>query len=128
MDEKIKSLDLTYLEDRLIKAEKWLKEDAIESVRRYKKFLYLILKHPNVTFVPDEDIDEVWHAHILHTKQYHRDCLNIFGRFIHHRPVLSTDTDQDRKQMVDNFELTSSLYFDEFNEFYPKNFHASELI
>lgn len=32
------------------------------------------------------DVDEVWHAHILHTQTYAEDCEDYFGHFLHHLP------------------------------------------
>lgn len=36
---------------------------------------------------PTGDVDEVWHAHILHTRQYAEDCSTYCGFFIHHNPL-----------------------------------------
>jgi hypothetical protein len=29
-------------------------------------------------------VDEMWHAHILSTREYHRFCEQEFGRYVHH--------------------------------------------
>lgn len=36
--------------------------------------------------IPSLDIDEAWHAFILHSKEYADYCMGRFGRFIHHVP------------------------------------------
>lgn len=36
--------------------------------------------------VPSLELDEAWHAFILHSKDYADYCLKRFGRFIHHVP------------------------------------------
>src|SRR5260370_1007803 len=33
-----------------------------------------------------DDVDQVWHAHILHTIQYRSDRDRIFGEYLDHRP------------------------------------------
>lgn len=45
-------------------------------------------KHPGQWLVPSPDVDEIWHAHILHTREYARDCEDVFGPggFLHHSP------------------------------------------
>ena len=44
--------------------------------------------------VPTKEIDEAWHAFILHTQEYAAYCLNRFGKFIHHRPFDILDEDK----------------------------------
>ncbi len=39
---------------------------------------------------PTLDVDKVWHAHILHTEKYARDCDSYFGYFFHHTPEEGT--------------------------------------
>lgn len=39
----------------------------------------------------DADMDEVWHSHILHTREYAVDCLQYFGYFLHHQPLSSDE-------------------------------------
>lgn len=34
------------------------------------------------------DVDNYWHAHVLHTQQYREDCDYVFGRFLEHVPCL----------------------------------------
>ncbi|QLH43881.1 MAG: hypothetical protein HWD59_15100 [Coxiellaceae bacterium] len=35
---------------------------------------------------PSRDIDEIWHAHILHTQDYTEFCEKLFGFYLHHCP------------------------------------------
>lgn len=44
---------------------------------------------------PSKDVDEIWHAHVLHTKDYARDCHNFLGFFLHHVPDEPTGTCTD---------------------------------
>jgi len=44
---------------------------------------------------PGDVIDEVWHAHILHSEQYQFQCNKIFGSYLHHSPV---DGDAEKKE------------------------------
>jgi hypothetical protein len=60
-------------------------------IAEYHKFLFLIHEHPTANIVPRHLVDEVWHDHILHTKDYFKDCERVFGHFIHHIPSTSDD-------------------------------------
>jgi hypothetical protein len=113
-EDYLEKLDLTYLAKRLVDKEGWSPKDAKESVKRYKRFLLLALKHPNHNGTPTEDIDEVWHAHILYTKQYMADCQAIFGKYLHHAP--GKEGKRETKKMQNSFAETCRLYQKEFGE------------
>ena len=57
--------------------------DAEDSYRAYLAACKLSAKKLS----PAPDADEVWHAHILHTREYARDCGSYFGYFLHHVPT-----------------------------------------
>jgi hypothetical protein len=115
-------LDLAYIASAMCSEAyilpQWDKADALVAIKLYKRFLWLIFQygsqHP---IVPTKEIDEVWHNHILHTKQYHNDCQKIFGRYLHHMP--SDGSEADTQQLAENFKKTRDLYFQEFNEPLP---------
>lgn len=50
--------------------------------------------------VPSEDVDQIWHAHILHTVLYAEFCENVAGKFIHHNPFGDEVGDIERKASV----------------------------
>lgn len=56
------------------------------AIEQYCHFLCLIDLYPDRELVPTPALDQVWHAHILDTQRYRRDCLALFGRFIDHQP------------------------------------------
>ena len=63
----------------------WSLERLKKAMNEYKRFLMLVLDYGNVA--PSSDVDEVWHTHILTSRKYATDCLNVLGRkFIHHAP------------------------------------------
>eukprot|EP01062_Namystynia_karyoxenos_P033287 TRINITY_DN244_c0_g1_i1.p2 TRINITY_DN244_c0_g1~~TRINITY_DN244_c0_g1_i1.p2 ORF type:complete len:719 (+),score=248.55 TRINITY_DN244_c0_g1_i1:82-2157(+) len=59
---------------------------ARAAIREYRRMLTLIQKFPAQPIVPSKLVDLVWHEHILDTMQYRRDCLRMFGHYIHHNP------------------------------------------
>jgi hypothetical protein len=61
-----------------------------EAVKEFKKFLILILLHPNkLMAMTSKSVDVVWHTFILFTKQYVEFCSKTFGYYIHHEPATS---------------------------------------
>lgn len=113
----ITNFDLEYLEKKLIDTQKWSLETAKEAIRRYKNFLILLLKYPDQILAPTPDIDEVWHTHILFTREYFRDCQKIFGDYLHHAP--SRNSGPEEQYAMEEAQLrTSNLYIQEFDEPY----------
>jgi len=55
--------------------------------QQYRKYMFLIGTGLFGSIsVPSEGVDQIWHAHILHTALYAEFCENVAGRFIHHNP------------------------------------------
>lgn len=110
-------LDLQYLMAAMCAPHyplpRWTVEDATQCVALYKKFLWLQKKHFPQSLVPTRDIDECWHNHILHTKQYLHDCMQIFGFYLHHQPLLPSE---DTTRLREDFLKTKQLFLEEFNQ------------
>lgn len=112
----IQALDLNYIILRLVHKENWKMQEAEEAVRKYKNFLKLKVIHKQLAGVPTYEIDEVWHAHILHTKQYIEDCSQIFGHYMHHAPA--SPTGEDSEEMEQLYQNMARLYEETFQESY----------
>lgn len=115
----IDSIDFTQLMAKLINYEGWMKEEVEETCFQYRRFLYLnykySLQNPG-SLPPSEDMDEFWHAHILDTKAYVRDCQAIFGQYLHHYPYFGIDDQSDEQVLNAAFEKTKALYLQEYGE------------
>jgi len=85
---------------------------------RYRRFLYLVAT-TGEELVPSEDIDELWHIHILDTIKYRNDCQNIFGFFLDHFPYFGLQG--DREDWKKAHRRTIELYVGVFGEEY--SFH-----
>ncbi|MBL6446019.1 hypothetical protein JMN32_06845 [Fulvivirga sp. 29W222] len=94
--------------DRLIRENGWKRDYAIRAVYEYKKFMYLICiaDHP---LTPSDQVDQVWHLHLLYTESYWIDfCQNTLLRNVHHGP---TKGGNEEKQKFGNwYEKTMELY------------------
>jgi len=99
---------------RLVETKQCPEEEAFEAVKRYKRFLLLVLRYPQETLAPAPDIDEAWHAHILFTRKYFRDTAAIFGGYLHHDPA----GEGEGERMKEAQARAADLYELEFNEPY----------
>lgn len=88
--------DLSYVTDQMLLEEKktglsTLTDEGLEnSVRKYRNYLALAKVYPGVPLMPCQDIDEVWHNHVLNTRRYNEDCMGYFGYMLHHNPAMPT--------------------------------------
>ena len=112
----ISNLDLSLITNKLIYVYKWNKEDAMECEKLYRNFLLLNLKYwGKESIAPTEEIDLFWHEHILDTKKYQEDCMNIFGQIMHHFPYAGLpNSGVDKNQLLAVFNRTQELHFKEF--------------
>ena len=91
----IQNLDLSTVRERLLQKKGWTAEYADRLIEEYREYLALFYFHPGEELVPPtQDLDDVWHEHILDTRRYAEDCRMVFGRFIHHVPGLEQGTDR----------------------------------
>ncbi len=84
----VHTIDLTRVRARLLRSG-W---DAARYAAAEASYLaFLGDAGAGDVLTPTPDVDEVWHAHLLHTKDYLRDCMRVFGRFLHHEPSEHVD-------------------------------------
>jgi hypothetical protein len=101
------SISLTFT-SRLIRENGWTYEYALRTVVEYKKFMFLICiaDHP---LTPSDQIDQVWHLHLIYTQSYWTDfCTATINRQIHHGPTKGGTSEQDK--FTDWYEKTKELY------------------
>lgn len=87
----------------------WSIERATRALQGYLQFLRAIDQHPTAALVPSQDVDEVWHCHLLDTHKYAADCQWLFGRFIHHNPYLGMGTPEQVAQLTTAWQETQQL-------------------
>lgn len=72
--------------------EKVLSEGSIpeeivdEAIDEFRRYLILIHLGYRGMAMCSKYVDEVWHAFILHTRDYAAFCESVFGTFLHHEP------------------------------------------
>lgn len=113
----IKQMDLNYIVECMCAEHyplpRWEQSDAFKCCQLYKNFLLLQKKYLPMPLVPTREIDEFWHNHILYTRNYFQDCMNIFGHYLHHDPASPTETPLN---LTKNFLQTKELYLQEFKQ------------
>ena len=102
-------------DDRLL-CRQWSAIEIEVGIQYYKNFLFLNKKHiENYPVIPPSlETDEIWHHHILDTRQYTKDCDNIFGYYFHHYPYFGTRGQVDKSNLGTAFEITQQLHEIEF--------------
>ena len=126
---KIKSFELDdsaaslSFSDRLARENGWTMEYSLHAIEEYKKFIFLLLiaQHP---LTPSDQVDQVWHLHLLYTESYWVDfCEHTLGRKIHHGPTKGGEKEQSK--YTDWYEKTKEVYRSTFNYDAPNDFWPS---
>ncbi len=117
----IYSADLSAVLKRLVFIEGWKPKQAEIAIEQYRNYLFLRFKYrteyKEYELPPSYEIDEVWHAHVLHTQDYIRFCNQVFGEYLHHSPHHGQDQGLSLKQLAEMFAQTQRLYQKEFGEY-----------
>src|ERR1700687_5579826 len=120
----IEALDLEPIKFKLMDPEEgqgWSKEYVERMAIAYKRFLTLLVTHPETTVAPSKDIDKFWHGHILDTMKYAEDCERVFGYFLHHFPYFGMRGAEDAAQQAQADKDMHRLYEQEFGEPMPQS-------
>lgn len=123
LDEPEASLSFT---DRLARENGWTVEYTLRAIVEYKKFIFLltISNHP---LTPSDQVDQVWHLHLLYTQSYWEDfCENTVKRKIHHGPTKGGATEKEK--FTNWYEKTKALYLETFQTEAPKDIWPSSEI
>ena len=118
--------DLSHVVARVAKEHSdWDPQRLQTAVQEYRKWLFLCAMKPadggplGMGATPgSRDVDEVWHAHILFTKDYHQACLALCGHFVHHTPT----SDEEQAHGNRHYANTLSLYQATFGQRHPSWF------
>lgn len=112
--------------DRLSRENGWSTEFTLRAITEYKKFMFLlcIADHP---LTPSDQVDQVWHLHLLYTQSYWIDfCANTLERQIHHGPTEGGESENSK--FTDWYEKTKELYTSIFGFDAPKDIWPTSTI
>lgn len=121
--QKILNWDLSRQNSYLVERGGCSQEKANEMEREYKRFLFLNIKYSSYKLPMSKMVDDIWHAHVLSTRNYYSFCEEIAGRFIHHGPTISDA--ENRALMPEYLGNTIPFYAKHFGkpsaEYWPTN-------
>lgn len=72
---------------RLGRENGWSRAYTARVIQEYKRFLLLAM-HAGHPVTPSDEVDQVWHLHLVYTRSYWQDlCAQVLGRPLHHEPT-----------------------------------------
>ncbi|RKQ51700.1 hypothetical protein BXY85_2731 [Roseivirga pacifica] len=104
---------------RLVKENGWSLTYALQAIEEYKKFIFLACTsgHP---VTPSDQIDQVWHLHLIYTHSYWIDlCKYTLNREIHHGPT--SGGSESSKTFKSYYDQTLNSYRIKFNKPAPSH-------
>lgn len=110
--EKLKALNLSSIAAYLMNSPDgcgWNRQQALWAMGRYKTFLFISYLYPELLLVPTQEIDQVWHYHILHTRKYRQDCEILFGCYVDHEPNSQLWDEANHQKLEAAFVQTQAL-------------------
>lgn len=114
LKQKIESLDLEVIKSKFLTRKSWwwcLWNDVDDIEKEYRRFLLLVGTSTHSVVPWNEELDNFWHEHILDTKKYETDCMELFGKMIHHNPHLTSGTEEHKSAV----KSTRNSYKENFN-------------
>jgi hypothetical protein len=112
--DRVSQLDFTMLKRKLIEEHRWTSEFCEDVESLYRKFLALNARYPDRKICPTGPIDTFWHAHILDTRAYARDCERVFGDFLHHFPYFGMRGPDDQAALEKAFRESVEMFIVHF--------------
>ena len=105
--------------DRLARENGWTIEYSVRSILEYKKFILLLI-FANNPLTPSDQVDQVWHLHLLYTQSYWDEfCGKTLNRKIHHGPTKGGEIEKNK--FTNWYKVTKELYAETFNEKPPND-------
>jgi uncharacterized protein (TIGR04222 family) len=97
---------------RLAKEQGWTQGYTLRAIQEYKRFAFLstVSAFP---VTPSKVVDEVWHLHLIYTRNYWEDfCGKALGRRLHHHPGTGREEDESRfrRQYAEIPEVNRSFF------------------
>lgn len=117
--------NLRNVKNRMKKDNPSLDEDYLLALEiEYKRYISLLIYYPNSRRPISAAVDEMWHTHLLFTKDYNRFSEAVIGKFIHHCPSEGREQVENMKPryMVNTIAEYESVYGKASSDFWPKLF------
>jgi hypothetical protein len=112
--DRVNQLDFTMLKRKMIEEHNWTSEFCEEVESLYRRFLALNARYPDRKICPTGPIDAFWHAHIIDTRAYMRDCEVVFGEYFHHFPYFGMRGPDDHAALESAFRESVEMFITHF--------------
>lgn len=100
---------MSLFEEHIAKYNNWTMEYCRQVIQEYERFLSLKANN-NIELSPSDDIDKLWHFHILCTELYNSYCIEKFGKIIQHNPIDSTDQQKRKQRLINTLNCYKQTY------------------
>ena len=97
--------------ERVMRENIWDREYTLRVIEEYKKFVFLGTFR---SVSPSQPIDQVWHTHLLFSKDY-EDMCRLIGMKFHHNPTKSSEKITRTRDPY----LDTKDFYKEFFGYYP---------
>ena len=84
-------MNLESVKNYLVLNDGWDSDKFDKISQIYVNFLDKASESSKITKVPSLEVDAIWHAHILHTKDYREFCNERYGKIIDHVPFSDSE-------------------------------------
>ena len=103
-------------QNRLAYENNWSSNFTLKVIEEYKRFMYLLCRceHP---VTPSRDVDQVWHLHLLYTKDYWLEFVPKLDKTPHHNPTKGGKNEGEK--FIEYYENTLRSYRKIFQEEAP---------
>lgn len=98
------------------KGDNWDAARVNAAIQNYKRYMAVTKALGGIQLVPNGDIDEIWHMHILDTRAYMKDCNTLFGEYLHHFPYFGMLGEENRQQWLEVQSESKALWLSLFGE------------
>jgi hypothetical protein len=105
---------------RLARENGWETRYTRQAIEEYKRFIYLVCIAPH-PITPSEEVDMVWHLHLVYTKSYWDEfCEKTLRQKIHHTPTQGGNSEREKFYLW--YNKTLELYESTFGQKAPEAF------
>ncbi len=125
--EAIMNYPIDAIVKRCQKDHAYSNEDMVILEKELKRFLALSLikDQQSGNGMYSSDVDNLWHAFILHTPDYMSFCDKHFGKYLHHVPEPDEQkTEKDRKEAFEDFRR----FIQNYERFFGEEIHPIWLL
>ena len=122
---RIDAVDLTKVRMYLINRQKMDPHRVDVLIREYRRYLVLCVVNPKTRKPISREVDEVWHSHIMFTRDYTTMGNDVFGRYFHHKPAITEEEclqrgdlyeENTRKEYLTVFGHCADQWFFQFSD------------